>query len=212
MLSISQPELAVELHACLSDHRPLRQAGGYSGASTRSSKGGAQVGPKSKAGEPRSPNVMNQPTQIMLALPAIFPASQIVITANADTNPTQQDSLKALARHVSGDWGEVRGHDRLVNEVALKKRGTPAFGLPQRGRPGILDHDRVESERHDDPDAERLLAGFASLPLGFPAGDPVPALVIIRSPPATTTWAFLLFRLLASSERANPGVHYAPSC
>jgi hypothetical protein len=48
-----------------------------------------------------------------------FEVGQIVFTQGAMSCLTQDDVLKALVRHMSGDWGEVNARDRKENEFAL---------------------------------------------------------------------------------------------
>jgi hypothetical protein len=48
-----------------------------------------------------------------------FPLGQIVITANARDTLPPADVLQALARHSTGDWGEVDEEDRQENELSL---------------------------------------------------------------------------------------------
>ena len=50
-----------------------------------------------------------------------FPLGQTVITRNALNTLTQEDVTKALASHVSGDWGDVCPEDAKENELALEK-------------------------------------------------------------------------------------------
>lgn len=49
-----------------------------------------------------------------------FEAGQIVITRGAMSRLTQDDVLKALIRHLDGDWGDLDEHDRKQNEAALE--------------------------------------------------------------------------------------------
>lgn len=49
-----------------------------------------------------------------------FEIGQIVITHGADSCLTQDDVLKALVRHMAGDWGELSDHDQEANEEALQ--------------------------------------------------------------------------------------------
>lgn len=49
-----------------------------------------------------------------------FEVGQIVITQGASSELTQDDVLKALVRHMDGDWGELCEEDRRENETALK--------------------------------------------------------------------------------------------
>jgi hypothetical protein len=48
-----------------------------------------------------------------------FPLGQVVITANAKDKLHPEDHARALARHKSGDWGDVDEADRQENEVSL---------------------------------------------------------------------------------------------
>ena len=50
-----------------------------------------------------------------------FPSGQIVITQNAHNTLKQSDVQTALARHLSGDWGDVDEHDGKENELSLEK-------------------------------------------------------------------------------------------
>ena len=49
-----------------------------------------------------------------------FPLGQVVVTANAKNTLHPDDILSALARHASGDWGDLDNHDRQENERSLK--------------------------------------------------------------------------------------------
>ena len=49
-----------------------------------------------------------------------FRTGDLFITRNALATIGFEGSLKALARHVSGDWGELCDADRKANELALK--------------------------------------------------------------------------------------------
>jgi hypothetical protein len=48
-----------------------------------------------------------------------FLAGQVVITPGAKTLVSQQEALDALARHLTGDWGELDEHDWKQNDAAL---------------------------------------------------------------------------------------------
>lgn len=52
---------------------------------------------------------------------AKFPLGQTVATPNALSKLTHEDILKALDRHVTGDWGEASKEERNENELSLKK-------------------------------------------------------------------------------------------
>jgi hypothetical protein len=49
-----------------------------------------------------------------------FGLGRTVITANALAVLPDHEVGNALARHVSGDWGDVGEEDRLANEEALR--------------------------------------------------------------------------------------------
>lgn len=50
---------------------------------------------------------------------AVFRLGQIVATPNALSKLSQEDVLRGIQRHQSGDWGDVDAHDRAANEQAL---------------------------------------------------------------------------------------------
>ena len=50
---------------------------------------------------------------------ARFRLGQIVATPNALSKLSQDDILRAIQRHQSGDWGDVDAHDREANNRAL---------------------------------------------------------------------------------------------
>ena len=50
-----------------------------------------------------------------------FPLGQVVITAHAQDVLHPEDVPAALRRHASGDWGELDGHDRHENDLALQQ-------------------------------------------------------------------------------------------
>jgi hypothetical protein len=52
---------------------------------------------------------------------AKFRLGRIVSTPNALARLSQEDILRAIARHQSGDWGDVSEHDREENELSLKE-------------------------------------------------------------------------------------------
>ena len=51
-----------------------------------------------------------------------FNLGQIVATPNALSRLTHEDVLRALARHVAGDWGDVCPEDWKENELSLRER------------------------------------------------------------------------------------------
>ena len=48
-----------------------------------------------------------------------FELGRVVITRNALDTLSTEDVQRSLARHASGDWGDVDPHDRQANELAL---------------------------------------------------------------------------------------------
>ena len=50
---------------------------------------------------------------------ARFRLGKIVATPNALSKLSQDDVLRAIQRHQSGDWGDVDAHDREANDRAL---------------------------------------------------------------------------------------------
>jgi len=50
---------------------------------------------------------------------AIFRLGKIVATPNALSKLSQDDVLRGIQRHQSGDWGDVDAHDREANDRAL---------------------------------------------------------------------------------------------
>jgi hypothetical protein len=55
--------------------------------------------------------------------PARFSLGQVAITANASLRLSTEEVLTALARHASGDWGDLCPEDTLANDTALHKGG-----------------------------------------------------------------------------------------
>jgi hypothetical protein len=52
-----------------------------------------------------------------------FEPGRVCITAAAAAVLAPADILRAISRHVAGDWGRLDEHDRQVNERALLTRG-----------------------------------------------------------------------------------------
>jgi hypothetical protein len=50
---------------------------------------------------------------------ARFRLGHIVSTPNALAQLTNEDILKGIQRHQSGDWGDVTAEDRLANDQSL---------------------------------------------------------------------------------------------
>jgi hypothetical protein len=50
-----------------------------------------------------------------------FPLGQTVITSNALDTLDPADVQAALARHASGDWGDLSPDDRDENELSLRE-------------------------------------------------------------------------------------------
>jgi len=59
---------------------------------------------------------------------ALFRLGQIVATPNALRSLSQDDVLRGIQRHQSGDWGDVDVHDRNANDRALTD-GTRLFSV-----------------------------------------------------------------------------------
>jgi len=76
---------------------------------------------------------------------ALFPLGQIVITANAKDVLHPEDVTVSLARHATGDWGDLCQEDWKENERALAQ-GSRLFSV-YKDRAGvkfyiITEHDR----------------------------------------------------------------------
>jgi len=52
---------------------------------------------------------------------AKFSLGQVVITPAALHTVPHEDVVRALRRHLTGDWGELDEHDRAENELSLKQ-------------------------------------------------------------------------------------------
>lgn len=50
-----------------------------------------------------------------------FEVGQIVATTNAHKTLSADDIHRAIARHMSGDWGDVCEEDREENELSLRE-------------------------------------------------------------------------------------------
>lgn len=61
---------------------------------------------------------------VLILLNAKFPLGQVVTTpgALAALEQAEQSPLEFLARHASGDWGELDEHDWQENEFSLSRR------------------------------------------------------------------------------------------
>jgi hypothetical protein len=66
---------------------------------------------------------MNQPSAHSDEPQAKFPFGRIVATPNALTQIPNDEILKALSRHLQGDWGTLDAEDWNANERALKHGG-----------------------------------------------------------------------------------------
>jgi hypothetical protein len=55
-------------------------------------------------------------------MPGKFSLGHTVITPNARNKLHLADIPIALARHISGDWGDVDDHDRRENDLSLKRK------------------------------------------------------------------------------------------
>ncbi len=58
---------------------------------------------------------------ILTVKSAKFPLGQVVMTANAADQLDPAEVQEALARHASGDWGEVCEADQRENEFSLRE-------------------------------------------------------------------------------------------
>jgi hypothetical protein len=56
----------------------------------------------------------------MTATP-LFPLGRVVATRNALSTLTPEEIAAAIARHASGDWGDVGAEDWAENELSLKE-------------------------------------------------------------------------------------------
>jgi hypothetical protein len=63
---------------------------------------------------------------------ARFPLGQVV-TSNASLSLAKEEILAALARHASGDWGELCPEDAIANDTALQQGGRLFFAYGQGG-------------------------------------------------------------------------------
>jgi hypothetical protein len=52
---------------------------------------------------------------------SLFPLGRVVVTRNALSTLTPEEIGAAIARHASGDWGEVGPDDWAENELSLKE-------------------------------------------------------------------------------------------
>lgn len=50
-----------------------------------------------------------------------FPLGEVVITAHAKDIVHPEDVPRCLARHVTGDWGDVCDADRAENDISLRQ-------------------------------------------------------------------------------------------
>ena len=57
------------------------------------------------------------------AKPPLFPLGELFATINVVTAVPQDEITAALARHASGDWGEVDAEDSASNKRALEAGG-----------------------------------------------------------------------------------------
>jgi hypothetical protein len=80
---------------------------------------------------------------------APFPLGRVVATPGAlkILEETGEDPRLLLARHRSGDWGELDEHDRRENEWSLKY-GWRILMLLSGRRAAHLDHHRGGQVRH----------------------------------------------------------------
>ena len=55
-----------------------------------------------------------------MPVPPRFPLGRILATPGVLGSVSQKEMLGALARHASGDWGDVDDDDRKANDDALR--------------------------------------------------------------------------------------------
>ena len=60
---------------------------------------------------------------ILVYPPSKFPVGQLVATPGAHASLTVHEMFCGLARHTSGDWGDLDAHDKEVNDQALQAGG-----------------------------------------------------------------------------------------
>jgi hypothetical protein len=63
---------------------------------------------------------------------AKFRLGHLVATPNALSHLTQEDILRAIQRHQSGDWGDVCAEDHAANDRALRE-GTRVLSVYRSG-------------------------------------------------------------------------------
>lgn len=66
--------------------------------------------------------------------PVRFPLGQVAITANASLRLATEAVFTALARHASGDWGDLCPEDTLANDIALEQEGRLFSAYGQGGQ------------------------------------------------------------------------------
>jgi len=74
-----------------------------------------------------------------------FPAGQVVITRGALAELPQDEAIKGLLRHLSGDWGDLDEHDWKENEAALEHgfRLFSSYATPRGTKFYVItEHDR----------------------------------------------------------------------
>ena len=89
-----------------------------------------------------------------------FPLGQTVATPGAleilETMGTSP--LALLARHQSGDWGDVPPEDATENELSVEQ-GFRILSSYRVGSTASLGHHRSRPQRHHDSEARRVLKG-----------------------------------------------------
>lgn len=76
--------------------------------------------------------------------PVCFPLGETVITGNASVRLTTEEVISGLARHASGDWGDLCPEDLYANFEALQSGGRllSAYGLGEHRFWVITEADR----------------------------------------------------------------------
>ena len=70
----------------------------------------------------------------------LFPLGKIVATAHALHSLTNEEMIRALGRHQSGDWGDLDEDDMVANKSSLSHGGRilSAYTTPKRLRFWII--------------------------------------------------------------------------
>ncbi len=88
-----------------------------------------------------------------------FPLGKLVATPGAIQAMTEakQSPLEFLARHVTGDWGDVPEEDKAANDADVEAGGQAPVGVPADHEGQALDHHRGRPLGDDHPLARGVL-------------------------------------------------------